>query len=203
VVPSQHRAAPIEDAGAGGAWRVWAGRLSGWGVSNLCQPHRKAILAFLGGNGNLPRQDCHLVGDAPSWAPRRGRRSPGIHSGLVRAVFVPIFAPSHVVPTGGSGGVVTTEHRQVSIEDAGADGGWWDWVVVLSRGSARNRRWGALGGPTADPSMFPPPPPLQLALCASRRALPRTHHRVLVCATLAQHLVPCCVSAAARTLIAR
>ena len=54
--------ASIEDAGAGCAWRVWAGRLSGWGISNLCQPHRKVILAFSGGFGNLPRQDCHPAG---------------------------------------------------------------------------------------------------------------------------------------------
>ena len=89
VVPSQRRAAPIEDAGAGGAWRVWAGRLSGWGISNLCQPHRKVILAFLGGNGNLPRQDCHPVGLA--------RQDPDIHSGLVGAVFLRIGAPSCLV----------------------------------------------------------------------------------------------------------
>ena len=113
----------MEDAGAGGAWRVWLGVRSGWGVSNLCQPPRKAILAFSGGFGNLPRQDCHPAGRARSWGPRRASRNPDIHSGLVSGVFVPIWAPSHVVPTGGSGGVVTTDHRQVSIEDAGADGG--------------------------------------------------------------------------------
>ena len=100
VVPSQRRAAPIEDAGAGGAWRVWAGRLSGWGISNLCQPHRKAILAFSGGFGNLPVKDCHPAWRARSWGSRWTRRDPDIHSGLVGAVFLRIRAPSYVVQTG-------------------------------------------------------------------------------------------------------
>ena len=140
----------------------------------------------------------------PPWAPRRCRRSPDIDFGLVGAVFVRIWARSRAVPTGLlEGWYPANTERHATYRGRVCRGGRWDWVVVLSRGSARNRRWGALGGPTADPSMFPLPPPLQLALCASRRALPRTHHRVLVCATLARHLVPCCVSAAARTLIAR
>ena len=102
VVPSQHRQVSIEDAGAGGGWRVWAGRLSGWVISNLCQPHRKAILAFSGGFGNLPRQDCHLFGRARSWGPWRGGRGiltsilaqlrPSLYqSGRGRASFRPPF----------------------------------------------------------------------------------------------------------------
>ena len=59
VVSTQHRPATMEDARAGGAWRVWVGLRSGWGVSNLCQLHRNATLPLLGGNGNIPGQDCH------------------------------------------------------------------------------------------------------------------------------------------------
>ena len=41
-----------------------------WGTSIACQRRRKAILVVSSGEGNLPRQDCHLAGDVPSWAPR-------------------------------------------------------------------------------------------------------------------------------------
>ena len=37
---------------------------------------------------------------AASWAPRRARRSPETHSGLVEAGFVPIWARSCAVPAG-------------------------------------------------------------------------------------------------------
>ena len=74
--------------------------MSGRGVSNACQPHRKAILAFSGGEGNLPVKDCHPAGSARSWGPRWTRRDPDIHSGLVGAVFLRIRAPSYVVQTG-------------------------------------------------------------------------------------------------------
>jgi hypothetical protein len=39
-------------------------------------------------------------GPMPAWAPRRARRSPDIHSGLVGAVFVRIWAQSCIVRTG-------------------------------------------------------------------------------------------------------
>ena len=97
---SQHIQASIEDACAGGAWRVWVGRLSGWGFFNLCQLHRKAVLAFLGGFGNLPRQDCHPAGRALFWGPRRGSRDPEIRSELPGVGFVRIWARSCVVLTG-------------------------------------------------------------------------------------------------------
>ena len=101
----------MEDAGAGGAWRVWLGVRSGWGVSNLCQPPRKAILAFSGGFGNLPRQDCHPAGRARSWGPRRASHNPDIHSGLLGAGSVRIWAQSYVVPTGLLEGVVPSQRR--------------------------------------------------------------------------------------------
>ena len=100
VVSTQHRGRPLEDARAGGAWRVWVRLLSSWGVSDLCHPPQKAILAFSGGFGNLPWQDCHLVVYVPSWAPRRASRDPDIHSGLVGAVFLRIGVRSCVVQTG-------------------------------------------------------------------------------------------------------
>ena len=57
-------------------------------------------MAFSGGFGNLPRQDCHPAGQARSWGSRWASRDPDIHSGLVGAVFLRIRAPSYVVQTG-------------------------------------------------------------------------------------------------------
>ena len=67
-------------------------------------------------------QDPVAGGATAAWAPRRARRSPDIHSGLVEAGFVPIWARSCAVPAGLLLGVVTSEHRWASIEDAGAGG---------------------------------------------------------------------------------
>ena len=101
----------MEDAGAGGAWRVWLGVRSGWGVSNLCQPPRKAILAFSGGFGNLPIEDCHPAGRARSWGSRRGSRNPDIGSELPGVGFVRIWARSYVVPIALLEGVVSSQRR--------------------------------------------------------------------------------------------
>ena len=49
---------------------------------------------------NLLPQYSVAGGATPPWAPRRGRRSPCIHSRLVRAVFVPIWERLYAVPTG-------------------------------------------------------------------------------------------------------
>ena len=87
-------------ARAEGPGRVWVGPLSGQGVSNAYQPPRNAISAFWRPRPNLLLEDSMPAGPPPAWAPRLGRRSPDIHSGLVRAVFVPIWARSRAVPTG-------------------------------------------------------------------------------------------------------
>ena len=79
---------------------VWVGLLSGWDISNLYQPSRKAISAFLGAPPDLLLEDPVDDGPTSAWAPRRGRRSPDIHSRLVRAVFVWIWARSRAVQTG-------------------------------------------------------------------------------------------------------
>ena len=92
--------------------------MSGRGVSNACQPHRKAILAFSGGEGNLPVKDCHPAGSARSWGPRWTRRDPDIHSGLVGAVFLRIGAPSYVVQTGLLKGWYPSQHREERLERA-------------------------------------------------------------------------------------
>ena len=74
--------------------------MSGQGISNLYQGGWKARIAFWSPPSKIVPQ-CSIAGGAtPPWAPRRGRRSPDIGSVLVRAVFVPIWAPSHAVPTG-------------------------------------------------------------------------------------------------------
>ena len=137
MVPSQHRCAPIEDAGSGGAGRVWADRLSGWGISNLCQPHRKAILS--GGFGNLPRQDCHPAGLARSWGSRWASRDPDIHSGLVGAVFLRIRAPSYVVQTGLLEGWYPSQRLGGASQNAQAKGHRWDWVAVLTQKASPGR----------------------------------------------------------------
>jgi len=87
-------------ARAEGPGRVWVGPLSGQGVSNAYQPPRNAISAFWRSRPNLVPQYSVPVGRVPSRAARRGRRSPDIHSGLVEAAFVPIWARSYAVPTG-------------------------------------------------------------------------------------------------------
>ena len=58
----------------------WVAELGAWGTSIVCQRRRKAILVVSSGEGNLPRQDCHLAGDAPSWAPRTTLCKTDIHS---------------------------------------------------------------------------------------------------------------------------
>ena len=45
-------------------------------------------------------QDPVAGGATAAWAPRRARRSPDIHSGLVRAGFVPICKRSRIVRVG-------------------------------------------------------------------------------------------------------
>ena len=50
-----------------------------WGTSIACQRRRKAILVVSSGDGNLPRQDCHLAGDVASWAPRATLCKTDIH----------------------------------------------------------------------------------------------------------------------------
>ena len=79
---------------------VWVGLLSGWGVSNLYQPLRKAISAFLGPSPDLLLEDPVAGRPTPPWAPRRGTRSPDIDSGLVRGVFVRLRVRSCIVPKG-------------------------------------------------------------------------------------------------------
>ena len=87
-------------ARAEGPGRVWVGPLSGQGVSNAYQPPRNAISAFWSPPPNLLLEDPVASGPPPAWAPRRGRRSLDIHSGLVRAAFVRIWARSRTAPTG-------------------------------------------------------------------------------------------------------
>ena len=60
----------------------------------------------------------------PAWATRRAMRSPDIHSGLVRAGFVPICKRSRIVSRGYSGGVVSSQHRRAPLEGARAGGPW-------------------------------------------------------------------------------
>ena len=48
----------------------WVVELGAWGTSIACKRRRNAILVYPSGEGNLPGQDCHLVGYVPSWAPR-------------------------------------------------------------------------------------------------------------------------------------
>ena len=131
--------------------------MSGQGVSNAYQPPRNAISAFWSPPPNLLPQYSVAGGATPPWAPRRGRRSPGIHSRLVRAVFVPIWEQSYAVPTGLLRGVVPSQHRHVSIEDAGAGGGWWGWVAALRLWRARPRS-GSAGnqGSLKHPFFYPP-----------------------------------------------
>ena len=56
--------------------RDWVAELGVWGTSIACQRRRKAILVVSSGEGNLPRQDCHLAG--------RRLRGPGAHDGRRR-----------------------------------------------------------------------------------------------------------------------
>ena len=87
-------------AQAEGPGRVWAGLLSGWDISNLYQPSRKAISAFLGAPPDLLLEDPVAGGSPPAWAPRRGRRSLDIDFRLVRGVFVRIWVRSDIVRMG-------------------------------------------------------------------------------------------------------
>ena len=76
--------------------------------------------------------------------------------------------------------MVPSQHRAAPIEDARAGGGWWDWVVVLSRGRARHPggRWGDRIGVFASPSVFISPekdtnsplPRAAAVACGARRA---------------------------------
>ena len=100
MVSTQHRRAPVEDARAGGAWRVWVGLRSSWGVSDLYQTPQKAISVFFVPASNLPLQYSVAGGPPPAWAPRRAMRSRDIHSVLVRAGFVPICKRSRIVRRG-------------------------------------------------------------------------------------------------------
>ena len=85
---------------AGCTRTVWVSLTSGQGVSNLYQGGWKARIAFWRPSPNLVPQYSVAGGATPAWAPRRGRRSPDIHSGLVEAAFVRIWARSRAVPTG-------------------------------------------------------------------------------------------------------
>ena len=76
------------------------GLSSGWGVSDLCQPHRNSISVFFVPASNLPLQYSVAGGPPPAWAPRRAMRSRDIHSVLVRAGFVPICKRSRIVRRG-------------------------------------------------------------------------------------------------------
>ena len=49
---------------------VWVGLLSGWDISNLYQPSRKAISAFLGASPDLLLEDSMPAGYVPSRAAR-------------------------------------------------------------------------------------------------------------------------------------
>eukprot|EP00964_Phaeocystis_antarctica_P092379 scaffold59421_cov62-Phaeocystis_antarctica.AAC.1 len=64
------RAVVARGARAEGRLCDWVAELGVWGTSIACQRRRKAILVVSSGEGNLPRQDCHLAGDVPSWALR-------------------------------------------------------------------------------------------------------------------------------------
>ena len=123
----------------------------------------KARIAFWRPPPDLLLEDPVASGPPPAWAPRRGRRRPDIDSVLVRAAFVRIWARSRTVPKGISGGVVTSQHRGVPMEDARAGGGRWDWVVVLSPwacSASSRRRWGAQQPqPATQPSIAGPPRP--------------------------------------------
>ena len=56
----------MADARAVGRLGDWVAELCVGGTSIACQRRRKAILVVSSGDGNLPRQDCHLAGDVPS-----------------------------------------------------------------------------------------------------------------------------------------
>eukprot|EP00964_Phaeocystis_antarctica_P002965 scaffold1570_cov61-Phaeocystis_antarctica.AAC.4 len=72
-----------------------------WSLSTTPSP-KPHVPQSVGLRAGCPRTVWYPIADGPppAWVPRRGRRSPGIHSGLVRAVFVPIWARSRAVPTG-------------------------------------------------------------------------------------------------------
>ena len=80
------------------------------------------VWAFWGREGNLPRQDCHPAGQAPSYGPRRGLRDPGMHSEVLGAGSVRIWARSCAVPTGPSGGVVSSQRHSERLSNAQAEG---------------------------------------------------------------------------------
>ena len=77
-------------------------------VDKLCKPASsdahgspgKADSPFRRPPPNLLLEDSVAGGATPPWAPRRGRWSPGIHSGLVRGVFVRLRVRSCAVPKG-------------------------------------------------------------------------------------------------------
>ena len=91
----------------------------------------KAISAFWSRSPDLLLEDPVAGRPTPPWAPRRCRRSLDIHSGLVRAAFVRIWARSRTVPTGILEGWIPSQHRLAPKEDARAGGAWWDWVAAL------------------------------------------------------------------------
>ena len=73
------------------------GLSSGWSTSDLYQTHRKAISVFFVPPSDLLIEDPVVGRPTPAWATRRAMRSPDIHSGLVRAGFVPICKRSRIV----------------------------------------------------------------------------------------------------------
>ena len=143
-------------ARAEGPTRVWVGRLSGWGTSDLYQTPQKAISVFFVPPSDLLLEDPVVGRPTPPWAPRRGRRDPDIDSGLARVCFVRIWGRSCVVPTWPSGGVVSSQHRCAPIDDARAGRVWWDRVVALSLGRAQHRPGGRRGDESSFSGASPP-----------------------------------------------
>ena len=90
---------------------------SGWAsrVARASQIRTKSLGRRVRHFGARNRISCYRIrwpeGPPSAWAPRRARRSLGIHSGLVEAGFVPIRARSCAVPDALLLGVVTSEHR--------------------------------------------------------------------------------------------
>ena len=67
-------------------------RAEPWACSASSRGRWGTELAFSGGFGNIPRQDCHPAGRAQSWGSRWASQNPDIHSGLVGAVLLRIRA---------------------------------------------------------------------------------------------------------------
>jgi hypothetical protein len=119
-------------ARAEGPTRVWVGRLSGWGTSDLYQTPQKAISVFFVPPPDLLLEDPVVGRPTPAWSPRRAMRDPDIHSGLVGAVFVPICKRSRIVRVGIREGWYPPNTRGRPLEDARAGNAWGVWVRLRS-----------------------------------------------------------------------